>query len=279
MKHNLGFAVVTIVYVSIAALAQSAGESYQQALIQENGVGNLQNAIQLYQRAAKEAGVDRRLGALALLGVARCYEKLGQDESRKVYEEIVQSYPDQTEQAALAQARLARNHQANEPPSIVNLSHELEVLLARREELARRYTPQHPERVEVEREIADLQMTIAIASKSTGLSMLGPGLFIAKASPVNVDKPIKISGVVKDVQFVNPHIWITVEVSERDGSTRLYTVKGTNPRALVQRGITPATLKQTGTVTIEGFLATDGSLTIGGASITLPDGRKVSLGI
>src|SRR5215831_15477717 len=84
MKHNLGFAVVTIVFVSIAALAQSAGESYQQALIQENAVGNLQNAIQLYQRAAKESGVDRRLGALALLGVARCYEKLGQDESRKV---------------------------------------------------------------------------------------------------------------------------------------------------------------------------------------------------
>ena len=109
--------------------------------------------------------------------------------------------------------------------------------------------------------------------------MLTPGVFRVKPSTINVDKPITITGIVKEVQFVNPNVRITVEVSAPDGTTRSYSVKATNPRALVSRGLTLDTLKNAGIVTIEGFSAADGSLTIGGAAIVFPDGRKVSLGL
>ena len=106
---KLVFGILMIACLAAPAFAQSAAELYQQGLVQENGAGNLRNAIQLYERAAKESKGDRTTAALALMGAARCYEKLGQDESRKLYQEVANSYSDQTEQAALAREHLGGN--------------------------------------------------------------------------------------------------------------------------------------------------------------------------
>ena len=89
--------------------AQNGQEYYQQALVQERAAGNLEAAIQLYQDAARYAGNDRALAAQALMGAARCYEKLGQAKARELYEEIAKTYPDQQQQAAVALERLAES--------------------------------------------------------------------------------------------------------------------------------------------------------------------------
>src|SRR5438093_3929243 len=73
----------------------------------ERAAGNLQQAIQLYQRAARESSGDRALAAEALMSAARAYEKLGQTEaSRSMYAEIVRVYPEQREQVSTANQRL-----------------------------------------------------------------------------------------------------------------------------------------------------------------------------
>jgi hypothetical protein len=92
----------------IAALGADTGaELFQKAVTEEQAAGNLEEAIKLYQRVAKEFASDRPLAAKALIREARCYEKLGQDKAVKLYEEVARDFGDQRELAATASARLA----------------------------------------------------------------------------------------------------------------------------------------------------------------------------
>jgi tetratricopeptide (TPR) repeat protein len=270
MKHRVSVVFAAMFLLTTTLLAQSAGELYQQGLVQENGVGNLQNAIQLYQRAAKASAGDRALAALALMGAARCYEKLGEEESRKLYEQVIRSYPDQREQVERAQSRI---NEIPRPTTIDFLTHSLQAALARRDELKSRYMPNHPDVITLDREIQDLQKALMAASKQAGLKMIGPGVFAAGPSAFDVDKPITITGTVKGFDWTNPNTWLVVDVNGHE-----YKVQGKNPRILIQLGWTKQTLRVGDLVTIEGFSATDGSPTIGFAVATLPDGRRMSLG-
>jgi tetratricopeptide (TPR) repeat protein len=108
------FRAVTLLLLLIAiSLTATAGSSptaldlYQRALVQENAAGNLPEAIRLYQEAAKEAGNDRDLAAHALIRAARSYEKLGQPQAADLYAEVMRTYPEQHDEVALAQSRLA----------------------------------------------------------------------------------------------------------------------------------------------------------------------------
>ena len=60
--------------LGLAAIAAETGaELFQKALTAERAAGNLEEAIKLYQRVAKEFASDRALAAKALVQEARCY--------------------------------------------------------------------------------------------------------------------------------------------------------------------------------------------------------------
>ena len=99
--------MMSICLTAGAASAQTALELYQRALVQEQAAGNLPQAIELYRQAARQAGSDRGLAARALIRAAGSYEKLGQPAAGEVYSEIMRTYPEQREQVAMAQSRLA----------------------------------------------------------------------------------------------------------------------------------------------------------------------------
>jgi tetratricopeptide (TPR) repeat protein len=100
--------IIAALLFGITALAADAGaELFQKAVTQEQAAGNLEEAIKLYQRVAKEFASDRPLAAKALVQEARCYEKLGQDKAVKLYEQVAHDFGDQRELAATASARLA----------------------------------------------------------------------------------------------------------------------------------------------------------------------------
>ena len=71
--------------------------------------GDLKAAIELYGQAVKEAGANRALAAKALVQMAGCYQKLGDAESRKIYERVLRDYADQKEAVAMARARMGGN--------------------------------------------------------------------------------------------------------------------------------------------------------------------------
>jgi len=71
--------------------------------------GNLNAAIKQYGAiVAKFAKSDRGAAATALVLMADCYRKMGNAESRKIYEQVVRDYGDQKDAVATARARLGR---------------------------------------------------------------------------------------------------------------------------------------------------------------------------
>ena len=91
----------------------------------------------------------------------------------------------------------------------------------------------------------------------------------------DLDKPVSINGTIKRVEWQNPHIWYYLDVKEKDGSVSEWGVSGGAPGQLMRRGITKDVLKVGATVSVEGFLARDGSKNMTGRRVTFPDGRDV----
>jgi Family of unknown function (DUF6152) len=87
-------------------------------------------------------------------------------------------------------------------------------------------------------------------------------------------KLVKVSGVVRDFQFRNPHGVITIVVPE--GHTQITWRAETNsPSVLRRRGWTPESLHVGDKVTLEGWPARDGTRYIRLKSATFQDGRLV----
>ena len=91
----------------------------------------------------------------------------------------------------------------------------------------------------------------------------------------DLDKPISISGTIKRVEWQNPHIWYYLDVKEKDGSLSEWGVSGGAPGQLMRRGITKDVLKIGTVVSVEGFLARDGSKNMTGRRVTFADGSDV----
>jgi len=77
------------------------------AVYKETVEGDLNGAAELYKQVASNAAAPRQVAAAALLGLGGCYEKLGQQDARKVYERLVAEFSDQAREVAEARQRIA----------------------------------------------------------------------------------------------------------------------------------------------------------------------------
>jgi hypothetical protein len=91
-------------------------------------------------------------------------------------------------------------------------------------------------------------------------------------------KPITLTGKVTKMQWMNPHIYYYLDVTDTAGKVTNYAVEGGTPNGLQRNGWKKDSLKIGDTVTVEGFLARDGSNHVNGRQVKLPDGRKVFAG-
>ena len=98
------------------------------------------------------------------------------------------------------------------------------------------------------------------------------------AAEYDNNKPIKFTGKVTKVEWLNPHIYVYLDVKDNSGTTINYSVEGGAPNGLYRQGWRKDTLKVGDTLSIEGFLAKDGSNTVNARTWVLPDGKKVFAG-
>jgi hypothetical protein len=120
----------------------------------------------------------------------------------------------------------------------------------------------------------------ALVSMSLGLVVLAGGLRPAVAhhsfaAEYDDQKPLKISGTLTKVDWMNPHIWYYVDVKNADGTVTTWAISGGAPGQLMRRGITKDLLVVGSTVNVEGFRAKDGSNNGFGQRVTYQDGRNV----
>lgn len=95
-------------------------------------------------------------------------------------------------------------------------------------------------------------------------------------------KPVEITGTVTKIDWMNPHIWIYLDVKGKDGKVVKWQFEGGPPNALRRGGWNRDSLKEGDTVTIKGLMArVDAGLsaTTGNAqSVILPNGKTVLAG-
>jgi hypothetical protein len=87
--------------------------------------------------------------------------------------------------------------------------------------------------------------------------------------------PVKVTGVVTKVEWLNPHIWFYVDAKDADGKVVNWAFSGGAPGQLMRRGISKSVIQPGMTVVVEGYRAKDGSNNANGAKVTFPDGRQV----
>jgi hypothetical protein len=98
------------------------------------------------------------------------------------------------------------------------------------------------------------------------------------AAEFDGNKQVKLIGVVTKVDWVNPHAYIYVDVKGDDGAMVNWAIETGAPNALYRQGWRKDDLKAGDTVTLEAFLAKDGSHTAAARNVKLPDGRRVFAG-
>ena len=92
------------------------------------------------------------------------------------------------------------------------------------------------------------------------------------------DKPITLKGTLTKVEWVNPHGWVYLDVKESDGKVVNWAVEFGSPNALLRRGLRKSHFPPGLEVVVDGYRAKNGSATINGTSVRLPDGRDLYTG-
>jgi hypothetical protein len=91
-------------------------------------------------------------------------------------------------------------------------------------------------------------------------------------------KKITIQGTVTKVEWMNPHARFYVDVKDESGAVKSWNFELGSPNVLKRQGWQRDSLKVGDQVTVEGYLAKDGSALANARRVTLADGRKVFAG-
>ena len=91
-------------------------------------------------------------------------------------------------------------------------------------------------------------------------------------------RPVTLKGVVTEMEWVNPHSWIHIDVKGPDGKVESWMLEAGPPGALVRRGWSKASVPVGLEILVEGYQAKDEAKRANGSIITFTDGRKLFIG-
>ena len=97
------------------------------------------------------------------------------------------------------------------------------------------------------------------------------------AADFDITKPVTLTGHVTRIEWLNPHVHVYVEVTER-GKPVTWSIELGSPNGLKSRGWTSKSLSIGDVITVDGSRAKDGSHLANAHSIVLPSGVRMSAG-
>lgn len=100
----------------------------------------------------------------------------------------------------------------------------------------------------------------------------------AFSAEFDANKPVSFNATVARMQWINPHVWIHVDVKQPDGSVERWAIEAGAPNVLFRRGFTKQSLLPGNEVVVDGYQAKDGSKRANGRDLKFPDGRTLFLG-
>lgn len=104
--------------------------------------------------------------------------------------------------------------------------------------------------------------------------MAAPGLAHHSSTMFDETKTVTMEGVVKEWQLTNPHSWLLVDVTGKDGKVATWGFEAEGPSTLQRAGIRPSDLKPGTKLTISGHPMRDGQRAAIWVSAVRADGKK-----
>jgi hypothetical protein len=114
--------------------------------------------------------------------------------------------------------------------------------------------------------------------------MLGAGAVVApsasllahhSATMFDDKKTVELEGVIKEFQLTNPHSWLLVDITNKDGSVTTWGFEAEGPSTLMRAGIRPSELPVGTKLRISGHPMKDGRPAATWVVATrLSDGKK-----
>ena len=98
------------------------------------------------------------------------------------------------------------------------------------------------------------------------------------AAQYDRSKPNTLTGPVTKIEWINPHARFFIDAKDESGKVVNWEVELGPPAGLMRRGWSRNTLKVGESVTVNGFVAKDGSNLTNAQTVTLSDGKKVFAG-
>ena len=119
-----------------------------------------------------------------------------------------------------------------------------------------------------------------VAPMTTMIAMLASVALGAHHSFAAFDrgKEVTVTGVVKEVQWNNPHAWIQVIATDANGKQTEWGFECGSPNMMARTGWTRSTVKAGDRVTVVANPLKDGRPNASLVRITLPDGRVLGPG-
>ena len=98
---------------------------------------------------------------------------------------------------------------------------------------------------------------------SVALALCVPGQLSAHhafGAEFDPNRPLILRGPVTKVEWVNPHAWIHLEITNDDGSKESWAVEGGTPNTLLRRGINKNSLVPGTLIIVDGYQSKDRSI-------------------
>jgi hypothetical protein len=100
----------------------------------------------------------------------------------------------------------------------------------------------------------------------------------AFSAEFDANKPVEMRGTVTRVQWVNPHVWVHMDVKKPDGTVESWAFEAGTPNNLFRRGFTKDSLLPGTEILVDGYQSKDGSRRANGRNMTFPDGKTLFMG-
>ena len=125
-----------------------------------------------------------------------------------------------------------------------------------------------------------LKLVVIVAGLAVGVTGMAVSLAAhhAFAAEFDANKPVQMKGVVTKMEWLNPHVWLHMDVKQPDGTVENWAFEAGTPNVLFRRGFTRKSLLPGTVVVIDGYRAKDGSRRANGRDLTFEDGKKLFMG-